>query len=273
MPSKPDLSDSDAMIAFRAECRAYAEHWLNVQREEFKRLGGVGDWAHPYTTMSFDAEATIAAELMKFAMNGLLYRGSKPVMWSVVERTALAEAESNRGDESPALRECPSRFGCGEAETRKRRDLDTSQDHPGQTSDQLRQRISAGCTRGGSARYNWTRRATSSCGGLAGQKGAWRGPRAALERRHDVSHDIVSRVSKVKAAAQFEVKLLAGSRYEDTGTACAYRARHRTEDFEIWGKSHRAEARGIDTNFRFTSTKRMTSKGRAASRASRVTTK
>ena len=65
----------------------------DVQREEFKRLGVEGDWDHPYTTMSFDAEATIAAELMKFAMNGLLYRGSKPVMWSVVERTALAEAE------------------------------------------------------------------------------------------------------------------------------------------------------------------------------------
>src|SRR5207247_864768 len=91
--SKPDLADSAAMIAFRAECRAYAEHWRNVQREEFKRLGVDGDWDHSYTTMSFDAEATIAAELMKFAMNGLLYRGSKPVMWSVVERTALAEAE------------------------------------------------------------------------------------------------------------------------------------------------------------------------------------
>ncbi len=102
--AKPDLSDSEAMIAFRAECRAYAEHWLNVQREEFKRLGGVGDWDHPYTTMSFDAEATIAAELLKFAMNGLLYRGSKPVMWSVVERTALAEAEVEYEEiESPAI--------------------------------------------------------------------------------------------------------------------------------------------------------------------------
>ena len=102
--SKPDLSDAEAMLAFRAECRAYAEHWLNVQREEFKRLGGVGDWAHPYTTMSFDAEATIAAELMKFAMNGLLYRGSKPAMWSVVERTVLAEAEVEYEEiESPAI--------------------------------------------------------------------------------------------------------------------------------------------------------------------------
>jgi isoleucyl-tRNA synthetase len=91
--AKPDLSDPAAMIAFRRECRAYAQHWLDVQRAEFKRLGVEGDWDHPYTTMSFDAEATIAAELMKFAMNGTLYRGSKPVMWSVVEKTALAEAE------------------------------------------------------------------------------------------------------------------------------------------------------------------------------------
>jgi len=90
---KPDLSDPAAMVAFRQECRAYAEHWLNVQREEFKRLGVEGDWANPYTTMTFPAEAQIARELMKFAVNGTLYRGSKPVMWSVVEKTALAEAE------------------------------------------------------------------------------------------------------------------------------------------------------------------------------------
>jgi isoleucyl-tRNA synthetase len=91
--AKPNLSDPAAMIAFRKECRAYAEHWLNVQREEFKRLGVEGDWDHPYTTMTFAAEAQIARELMKFAANGTLYRGSKPVMWSVVEKTALAEAE------------------------------------------------------------------------------------------------------------------------------------------------------------------------------------
>ena len=64
-----------------------------MQREEFKRLGVEGDWAHPYTTMDFPAEAQIARELMKFAANGTLYRGSKPVMWCVVEKTALAEAE------------------------------------------------------------------------------------------------------------------------------------------------------------------------------------
>ena len=85
--------DAVPINEFRAECRAFAEHWLGVQRAEFKRLGVEGDWGHPYTTMSFAAEAQIARELMKFAANGTLYRGSKPVMWSVVEKTALAEAE------------------------------------------------------------------------------------------------------------------------------------------------------------------------------------
>jgi isoleucyl-tRNA synthetase len=78
---------------FRAECRAYAQKWVDVQREQLKRLGIMGDWDYPYLTMQFDSEATIVAELMKFAEAGNLYRGSKPVMWSPVEETALAEAE------------------------------------------------------------------------------------------------------------------------------------------------------------------------------------
>jgi isoleucyl-tRNA synthetase len=85
--------DAVPIVEFRRECRAFAAHWIDVQREEFKRLGVEGDWQHPYTTMDFPAEAQIARELMKFAQNGTLYRGSKPVMWSVVEKTALAEAE------------------------------------------------------------------------------------------------------------------------------------------------------------------------------------
>src|SRR5206468_6103068 len=91
--AKGKNKDAVPINEFRAECRAFAEHWLSVQREEFKRLGVEGDWANPYTTMSFAAEAQIARELMKFAANGTLSRGSKPVMWSVVEKTALAEAE------------------------------------------------------------------------------------------------------------------------------------------------------------------------------------
>ncbi|RYM08319.1 isoleucine--tRNA ligase [Sphingobium cupriresistens] len=78
---------------FRAQCRAYADKWVGVQKEQFKRLGVMGDWADPYLTMKFDAEATIVGELLKFAESGQLYRGAKPVMWSPVEKTALAEAE------------------------------------------------------------------------------------------------------------------------------------------------------------------------------------
>src|SRR6202163_3195018 len=91
--AKGKNKDTVPVVEFRQECRAFAAHWIDVQRDEFKRLGVEGDWAHPYTTMDFAAEAQIARELMKFAANGTLYRGSKPVMWSVVEKTALAEAE------------------------------------------------------------------------------------------------------------------------------------------------------------------------------------
>ncbi|MFL4470450.1 isoleucine--tRNA ligase [Tateyamaria armeniaca] len=78
---------------FRAECREFAAGWVDIQREEFKRLGITGNWADPYLTMDFHAERVIAEEFMKFLMNGTLYQGSKPVMWSPVEQTALAEAE------------------------------------------------------------------------------------------------------------------------------------------------------------------------------------
>ncbi|MFQ6181910.1 isoleucine--tRNA ligase [Sinorhizobium meliloti] len=83
---------------FRKECREFASGWIGIQAEEFKRLGIEGDFENPYTTMNFHAEARIAGELMKIAKSGQLYRGSKPVMWSVVERTALAEAEVEYAD-------------------------------------------------------------------------------------------------------------------------------------------------------------------------------
>jgi isoleucyl-tRNA synthetase len=87
--------DKDAVPIneFRQECRDFAAEWIAVQREEFKRLGVEGDWDHPYTTMAYPAEAQIVREIGKFVMNGGLFRGSKPVMWSIVEKTALAEAE------------------------------------------------------------------------------------------------------------------------------------------------------------------------------------
>ena len=91
--AKKQNKDEVPVAQFRAECRAYADRWVGVQREQFQRLGVMGDWADPYLTMNYDAEATIVGELLKFATSGQLYRGAKPVMWSPVEKTALAEAE------------------------------------------------------------------------------------------------------------------------------------------------------------------------------------
>ncbi len=91
--AKGKSKDEVPINELRAECRAFAAKWIGIQREQFKRLGGMGEWMRPYTTMAFPAEAQIARELHKFVMNGLLYLGSRPVMWSPVEKTALAEAE------------------------------------------------------------------------------------------------------------------------------------------------------------------------------------
>src|SRR3569623_1454274 len=85
--------DSVPAREFRAECRSFAQHWVDVQREQLKRLGISADWDHPYLTKAYFAEGTIVGELFKFAESGQLYRGAKPVMWSPVEKTALAEAE------------------------------------------------------------------------------------------------------------------------------------------------------------------------------------
>jgi len=78
---------------FRKECRSFAEKWIDIHKAQFKRLGVVGDWENYYSTMSFDAEAQIVRELGKFLKEGSLYRGFKPVLWSTVEKTALADAE------------------------------------------------------------------------------------------------------------------------------------------------------------------------------------
>ena len=94
--------DKDAVdvVEFRQECREFARGWVDIQREEFKRLGVTGNWADPYLTMNFHAERVIAEEFQKFLMTGTLYQGSKPVMWSPVEETALAEAEVEYHDKN-----------------------------------------------------------------------------------------------------------------------------------------------------------------------------
>ncbi|MEJ6401349.1 isoleucine--tRNA ligase [Yoonia sp. 2307UL14-13] len=91
--AKGQNKDDVDVVDFRQECRKFADHWVGVQRDEFKRLGVTGNWSDPYLTMNFHAERVIAEEFQKFLMNGTLYQGSKPVMWSPVEKTALAEAE------------------------------------------------------------------------------------------------------------------------------------------------------------------------------------
>jgi isoleucyl-tRNA synthetase len=86
------------MAEFRKACRDYAQKWIDVQRGEFKRLGGAGNWANPYLTMAYSSEAATVNEFLKVAMSGQLKRGAKPVMWSPVEQTALAEAEIEYAD-------------------------------------------------------------------------------------------------------------------------------------------------------------------------------
>src|ERR1044071_392944 len=91
--AKGKNKDEVPVNEFRRECRDFAQHWIKVQGGEFQRLGVIGDFDNPYTTMAYHAESRIAGELLKFAMSGQLYRGSKPVMWRVVERPGLGEAE------------------------------------------------------------------------------------------------------------------------------------------------------------------------------------
>ena len=92
------------VIELRKECREFAGRWVDIQRDEFCRMGIIGNWDNPYLTMDYEAEAVIAEEFMKFLMNGTLYQGSKPVMWSTVEKTALADAEVEYKDyTSPSI--------------------------------------------------------------------------------------------------------------------------------------------------------------------------
>ncbi len=86
------------MAEFRKACRDYAQKWIDIQRTEFKRLGGAGNWNDPYLTMAYSSEAATVKEFLKVAMSGQLKRGAKPVMWSPVEQTALAEAEIEYAD-------------------------------------------------------------------------------------------------------------------------------------------------------------------------------
>ena len=273
--AKGKNKDAVPINEFRAECRAFAEHWLDVQREEFKRLGVEGDWDNPYTTMSFAAEAQIARELMKFAANGTLYRGSKPVMWSVVEKTALAEAEveyedyaqrHDLGEVSGRVRGRRALQGAGAGLSRQldRHLDDDALDHPGQPRDQLfaedRLRPLPGDRRAGGQLGEGRRPADPR------RQARRRSVQAGARRRRSRScatvpaEDLAALASAhpLKGHAggyEFVVPLLAGDHVtDDAGTGFVHTAPgHGREDFDVWTANARElEARGINTAIPYT---------------------
>ncbi|MBX9777398.1 MAG: isoleucine--tRNA ligase [Xanthobacteraceae bacterium] len=264
---KPNLSDPAAMIAFRKECRAYAGHWLDVQREEFKRLGVEGDWAHPYSTMDFAAEAQIAREIMKFAQNGTLYRGSKPVMWSVVEKTALAEAEVEYEDytsdqvwvrfpvvSSPA----PALKGASVVIW-----TTTPWTIPGNRAVSFSPKIAYGLFEVTDApAENWTKVGDRLI--LAKNlavEALRQGRVTAFKEVADVDAETLAGMTcahplrSFNAGYGFEVPLLAGDHVtDDTGTGFVHTAPgHGREDFEVWtANGAKLAARGINTVIPYT---------------------
>jgi isoleucyl-tRNA synthetase len=270
--AKPNLSDPAAMIAFRQECRAYAQHWLNVQREEFMRLGVEGDWDHPYTTMSYPAEAQIAREIMKFAQNGTLYRGSKPVMWSVVEKTALAEAEVEYEDyvSDTVWVTFPVRFARGRRQAALENKYKgasvviwttTPWTLPGNRAVSYSPKIKYALYRvTDAAPDNWARFGDRFIlsENLAGD--VFKQARvAAYDKIADVPADDLADLGcahPLRALGyDFTVPLLAGDHVtDDTGTGFVHTAPgHGREDFEVWTASARAlEADGINSAIPYT---------------------
>jgi len=262
---KPDFTHPDAMIAFRRECRAYAEHWLGVQREEFKRLGVAGEWNHPYSTMAYPAEATIAREIMKFAANGLLYRGSKPVMWSVVEKTALAEAEVEYEDytSDQVWVAFPIPRGA-EGELSDARVIiwtTTPWTLPGNRAISFSSKIDYGLYRVTHAPDgNW---ALPGATFVIADKLASEAFKAAkvdgYERLHDVPATTLAELICAHPLAHlgydFDVPLFDGEHVtDDTGAGFVHTAPgHGREDFDIWMAHARAlQSRGIDSRIPYT---------------------
>jgi isoleucyl-tRNA synthetase len=272
---KPDFSDSAAMIAFRKECRAYAQHWLEVQREEFKRLGVEGDWDHPYTTMSFPAEAQIARELMKFAANGTLYRGSKPVMWSVVEKTALAEAEVEYEDYTSDT--VWVKFPVADIALDDAKDVAAAFDVvanasvviwtttpwtlPGNRAVSYSPKIKYGLYKVTDApQENWAKFGDLFIlsENLAGEVFK-QAKVAAYDKIADVSPEMLAGMTLRHplhgSGYDFQVPLLAGDHVtDDTGTGFVHTAPgHGREDFDVWMANARAlEARGISSAIPYT---------------------
>jgi isoleucyl-tRNA synthetase len=262
---KPDFSRPDEMIAFRRECRAYAGNWLSIQREEFKRLGVAGEWDHPYATMAYPAEAIIAREIMKFAENGLLYRGSKPVMWSVVEKTALAEAEVEYEDHTSdtvwVAFPIPRGAEGDLANARVVIWTTTPWTLPGNRAISFSSKISYGLYRVAEApENNW---AFPGAKFILADKLAQDVFKAAkvegFERLRDVPASALSELICAHPLAHlgyaFDVPLFDGDHVtDDTGTGFVHTAPgHGREDFDIWvANGRRLAESGIDSRIPYT---------------------
>jgi len=275
---------------FRRQCREFAEHWIKVQTSEFRRLGVEGDFETPYTTMNFHAEARIAGELMKFATTGQLYRGSKPVMWSVVERTALAEAEVEYQDyesdtvwvKFPVTNQVPV-IEVGIESWRPGIKLSSPPPQPpsllhenasvviwtttpwtipGNRAISFSPRIDYGL-------YEVTK-ATNDFGPQAGEKlifadklaeESFKKAKLEFRRLRDVAADELSHITcahplkGLGGGYEFQVPLLAGEHVtDDAGTGFVHTAPgHGREDFDVWmDAAPELRARGIDTAIPFT---------------------
>ncbi len=260
--AKGKNKDEVPVNEFRQECRDFASHWIKVQSEEFLRLGIEGDFKNPYTTMNFHAEARIAGELLKFAMSGQLYRGSKPVMWSVVERTALAEAEVEYQDvESDMIW---VKFPVAEGDLSDAFVViwtTTPWTIPGNRAIAYSPRISYGLFEVTAAENDF--------GPQAGEKLIFADAlveesfaKAKLEykRLRDVSAEALATITCAHSLKglgggyEFTVPLLAGDHVtDDAGTGFVHTApSHGREDFDAWMDARtELEARGIDSTIPF----------------------
>ncbi|MEQ8505068.1 MAG: isoleucine--tRNA ligase [Rhodospirillales bacterium] len=266
--AKGQDKDEVPVVEFRRECRDFADHWIGVQRDEFKRLGVVGDWDKPYTTMAYAAEAQIARELLKFLDNGLLYRGSKPVMWSVVEKTALAEAEVEYHDhESDTIwvKFPVTKGDDGLSDVSVVIWTTTPWTIPGNRAICFSKRIAYGLYEiTEAADDNWAKTGDKLILADALAADVMKSARVvAFERKRDVNPDLLATLTCAHplrghgdhGGYAFDVPLLDGDHVTDeTGTGFVHTAPgHGREDFEAWTGSGKFLAeRGIDPHIPYT---------------------
>eukprot|EP01037_Dinobryon_pediforme_P002512 gene2512-2551_t len=258
--------DDVDVVEFRRQCRTFAQKWVDIQREEFKRLGITGDWDHPYLTMTYPAEAQIAREIMKFAENGLLYRGSKPVMWSVVEKTALAEAEVEYEDyqSDTVFVAFPLQSNIAALQDAKVVIWTTTPwTIPGNRAISFSHKISYGLYRVTEApEINWAKAGDTYILADKLAESVFKSAKVTtFERISDARAEVLAALVVAHPLAGFDpfysfpVPLLDGDHVtDDAGTGFVHTAPgHGRDDFDIWMSSGRMLAeRGIDTRIPYT---------------------